>query len=286
MRVSLHIFKHFLVRTFRDPMAFIFFLLMPIGLIVLNLTIMDGVVNISGAQTQPEYGYEQVETNESNDDGVEIDMVVQATMMTAIFMLSFQFFSADILTYNVFDDLRGNAKWRLQAAPVPMRKFYVGAALSSWVFNLIQAAAILGVASIFYEVHWGSWPIVVGTILLTSIIAHLIVMLLLQFANSRKLASGVMQGLCFGFMALSGILFVPLGNSPIARFIQDFGTPLGQGINAIGYGGAGSIDDALGGAGGATDIGRALQFLGVMGAVAVVLLLAIIAIRTTKRGNE
>jgi len=205
------IFRHFLFRSFRDPMSMVFFILLPLGLIVLNVAInfaqMAEVGNTSTA--------------------------VEATAMATLFMLAFQFFSSDILVYNVYDDIRGNVRWRLLAAPVPQQTFFIAAMVSSWVFNLFQAGIIIGVSSILFEMEWGYLWVMFAVVLLVSLIAQLIALLMTQLFKTRKVASGVLQGLCFLFMLLSGVLFVPLGDSAIATFVQQYGTPLGVAWHAI-----------------------------------------------------
>ena len=245
------IFRHFLFRSFRDPMSMVFFILLPLGLIVLNLSInfaqMEEVGNVSTA--------------------------VEATAIAAIFMLAFQFFSSDLLVYNVYDDIRGNVRWRLLAAPVPQHTFFVAAMAASWVFNLLQAAIIMGVSSIAFEMEWGYLWVMFVVVLLVSLIAQLIALLMTQLFKTRKVASGILQGLCFLFMLLSGILFVPLGDNAIATFVQQYGTPLGVAWNAIGNSGLVEYD--------MSEVVRSLIILGGM-----IVALAIGCIAASRKGRK
>ena len=240
------IFRHFLFRSFRDPMSIIFFLLLPMGLIILNTV-------ISFAQME-----------ELGDGRV----VEQATAMVTLFMLAFQFFSSDILIYNVYDDIRGTVRPRLLASPVAPQLFFFGAMASSWVFNLVQAALILGVSALFLDLSFGVIWVLLVTVLLVSMIAQLIALLLTQVAKTRKVASGVLQGLCFLFMLLSGVLFIPLGDSAVAQFVMQYGSPLGVAWHTLMY--SGVIE---------TDMNQVFLNLGILGGMVAVLLVAVFAVK-------
>ena len=243
------VFRHFLKRAFRDPMSLIFFIGLPIGLILLNITIFGEV----------------------DQEYAEIDIAVQKAAMVAVLTLAFQFFSADILIYSIYDDIRGNVRWRLLATPVSETVFYAGAMASSFAFSLLQATLIIGGASLIFDLAWSNVYVLIAAVLLTSIISQLMAMVIAQFTNKRKIASGILQGLCFLFMILSGIMFIPLGNSAVATFVQSYGTPLSLAWGAILNSGMGE-----------NNMSQVLINLGVLGAMIVALVSALVVLLRRK----
>ncbi|MCL2391126.1 MAG: ABC transporter permease [Oscillospiraceae bacterium] len=235
------IFKHYFRRNFSDPSGIIFFLLLPVGLIVLNMVGAIGFVNLAG-------------------ESDSVDLAATATLLAAMFMVSFQFFSGDFIIHNIYNDLRGPISSRLYATPVTQRTFVIGCSLACWIFNVVQAVAIFTVASIFFDVYWGNPLIFIAVVLLTSIMCQLIGALIALTVSTRKVASGIMGGLGFFMMFLSGMLFVSFGDGPVATFITSYATPISLGYRAILF--AGPILD---------DMSSAIFNVGILAALTVVL---------------
>ena len=208
-------FTHYFKRAFRDPMNLIFFVLLPVALMMFNM------VGGLGMMDEAQMGNAQQ----------------MATVLAAVFMVSFQFFSGEVLLYSIFDDIRGDMRWRLSASPVPRRTFVIGAALASWMFNLLQAALIFGVTAVVFDVYWSEPWVMVAVVLLISVMSQLIAAVITQIAKTRKMGSGISMGLNFGMMALSGFLFIPLGDGPISTFLTTHGTPISLASRAILYAG-------------------------------------------------
>jgi len=230
------IFNHFLLRTFREPMAIFFTLLLPMGLIILNATIT------------------------LNNADLVADPAIAVTGITVLFMLAFQFFSGEVLCYTIYDDIRGTVRWRLLATPVPQRTFFIGAVLASWVFSAVQGLLTIGITSLIFDMQWGNPVVLVATLLLISLISQLIVITISQFASTRRLCSGIMFGIGFLMMFLSNALFVNLGNSAVMVFFRTYGTPLALGQRAILLSGVFE-----------TDMSEVMISLGILVAIAVVL---------------
>ncbi|MCL2365722.1 MAG: ABC transporter permease [Oscillospiraceae bacterium] len=239
------IFAHYFKRSVRHPINLLVYIGLPLALVVLNMLGNIGMFELQGGDLA----------------AAEAGITATATFIAAMFMVSFQFFSGELLIYNLYDDLKeGSVRWRLAATPIPRRAFISGAVMASWIFNLAQAFVLFGVSALVFNVHFGNPLMFVSIILLVSIISQLFAAFISQIAPKRKAATVAFNILCFGMMFLSGMLFIPLGNSPIATFIQQQGTPLALGFRAILY--AGPVFD---------DMSRALLNLGILGIIALVL---------------
>jgi len=235
------IFNHYLKRNLADPMSIVFYFLMPIGLIVLNMLGSIGLFQLSG-------------------DYDSANLTATATFLAVIFMVSFQFFSGELIIHNIYGELRGPVSSRLFVSPVPQRTFIMGCAVSCWVFNIIQALVIFIVTAIFFDVYWGNPLVFIAVLLLISIMSQLIGALISILVPTRKVASGILNGLAFLMMFLSGMLFISFGDSPIATFITSYATPLALGFRAILF--AGPVFD---------DMSRAMFNLGILTVITVVL---------------
>jgi len=235
------VLRHFLKRSFLDPMSVIFLILLPLGIVILN-----SVININIMETA----------------GNAQNTAAEVTAIAALFAISFQLFSGDVLIYSVYDDLRGPVGQRLRATPVPPNTFFVGALLASWIFNIVQATFILGVTTLVFDTSWGSPFVLIAAILLVSVISQLMSLIISQFAPTRKAASGILTAIGLFMMFLSGALFVPLGNSAIAEFIRSYGGPLALAWRSILF--SGVVEDNV-------DMNQAMFNIGILAIIAVVL---------------
>jgi len=235
------------------PQNLIFYVLLPLGLVMLNMLGNIGFVEMIAGET--------------------IDTTALATLLAAAFMVSFQFFSGEILIYSIYDDLKeGPVRWRLMASPVPQRTFLAGASMASWLFNLLQGILIFTVTALVFDIEWGNPLVLVAVLLIISIMSQLVAALISQLAPKRKNATVASMIFCFGQMLLSGFFFVPLGNSAIATFLQEHGTPLSLASRAILF--AGPILD---------DMSEAMFNIGVLAAITAVLAVLVFALGRRRR---
>jgi len=216
------VFGHYFKRNIKHPINLLVYIGLPLALAVLNMLGNIGVFQMQGG-----------------DLAAAADAVAaNATFIAVMFMVSFQFFSGELLVEGIYDDLtEGSMRWRLFASPVPQRTFLSGMALASWMFNIVQALVILGVTAIIFDVRWGNPFVLVAAILLISVLSQLIAAFISQVSPKRKTATVTFNILCFAMMFLSGMLFIPLGDSAVAMFIQQYATPLALGYRAILYAG-------------------------------------------------
>ena len=241
------IFGHYFKRSLRDPLNVIIFLLLPVGLVTLNM------LGLIGMFDQMADGMETAVDN----------IAANATVLAAVFMVAFQFFSGELLIYNGYELKEGDVRWRLRAAPVPQRTFLAGVSLSSWIFNLAQGILIFSVVVLLFDAHLGNPLIFIAVLLIVSIMSQLLAALIIQLAPRRKTASIVINVFCFAQMFLSGFLFIPLGNSALAEFVTSYGTPLALAHRAILY--AGPVLD---------DMSQAVFNLSILGGITLILIAA------------
>lgn len=209
------VFRNFFRRVLLQPGWLLPNIGLPLGLVVLNLAVG---FNMMG----------------DVDSGVR---AAQATAVAALFTIAFQFFSGEVLMSFIYSELRGPVSSRLFVSPVPKSVFLIGAVLASWVYNLVQAAAIFGISALVFDVRIGDPFVLVAVILIVSVMSQLLSAMISLIVSKRKTGVGIQMIMCFGFMFLSGALFIPLGNSAPAVFIQSYGTPLGLAWRAILYSG-------------------------------------------------
>jgi len=238
------IFGHYFKRTICNPINLLIYLLLPMGLVTLNMLGNIGMFELMGGDLA------------AAGDAV----AANATLLAAVFMVAFQFFSGELLMENIYDNFKeGPVRWRLLASPVPMRTFLAGAVVANWVFNLLQALLIFTVVGLLFDVRWGN-PLMFASVILTvSILSQLIGALVSQVVPKRKAGTVTINVFCLGMMFLSGFLFIPLGDSAIATFITSYGTPLALAYRAILY--AGPVLD---------DMGQALFNLSILGGITLV----------------
>jgi len=158
---------------------------------------------------------------------------VSSTIFAALFMVSFQFFSGELVFYRIYEDMRGTMSNRLFMTPITVRTFIGGVAAASWVFNIVQAALIFAIPALIFGANWGNPLVFIGVLLMISVISQLIGALISLVVPKFGVAKGIHAGLCFLMMGLSGGLPIPIGTNDVMIFIMQYGTPLGLGFQAI-----------------------------------------------------
>jgi len=252
------IFRHYFKRNALNPINLAVYLALPVALVVLNVLGNIGVV----------------EMNVGDIDLLPETVVTQfTTMLAAAFMVSFQFFSGELLLESIYSDFReGPQRWRLLATPVPQRTFLAGLSASSWALNLVQGILIFGIIALAFGVYWGNLLVFIAVLLLISIMSQLLAALFSLLIPKQKLASIVWNLFCFAQMLLAGFFFVPLGDSAFATFMATHGTPLSLGWRAIAY--AGPV---------LYDMSSALFNIGILAAITAVIALAVIILSIGRR---
>ena len=199
---------HYARRASRNYLDVLLLIGIPLGLIVIN-----GVAFLGDG-----YMFEGYNIAMSN--------------LAPAFMLSFQFFSGGTILLLLFNDLKGEMRNRLGAAPCSKHSFLAPAFFANWIFSICNAIILIVITSLFLNVYWGNLLVLALTLTLVSLIAILIFALVFLFAKTYSMANGLVYGISFGMMLLSGWLLVPIDGNPVGDFLLQY-TPLSLGVNAI-----------------------------------------------------
>jgi len=200
---------HYFKRAFADIVGMSLLLIIPLGIIILNTFLGDGLTY----------------------DGYNI----AASGVAPAMMLSFQFFNCAIMLTFLYEDFRGERRWRLKAAPCTLRSFLAPAIVANWIISALFGVVLIAITGLFFNAFWGNLLIVAVVLGLVSLMSIFIAMLLFLFVRKFSTANGLVYIISFGLMLLSGILFIPLGDGVIGTFLTNYGTPIRLGASAISY---------------------------------------------------
>ena len=160
---------------------------------------------------------------------------VFASHMAPAFVLSFQFFNSFFMFIFLYSDFRGAMRWRLLAAPCPVRSFVFPAFIANWILSLALGVVLIVLATLILNIYWGSLFVLAVVLALISLMATFIAVLIFLFTHKLAQANAVGYVVSFGLMILSGFM-VPLqvfGDNFLTRFLTTYGTPLSLGSSAI-----------------------------------------------------
>jgi len=240
-------------RSLNEIKSIIILVIIPIGLIVINSMFTDTFVLD---------GYNATASNN----------------MPA-FMLAFQFFNMGIVLQYLYNDFRGDMRWRLRSTPHSLLSFIIPTFVANWIFSVGLGIVIIIVSALFLNAYLGNLLILATVLILVSLIATLLAMIIFLLTKKASLANGLVYIISFGLMILSGYMF-PLGRSAVAIFLNTYGTPLSLGVRAIMYSGALSeILPSLIGYG----MSDAIFNIGILAAIVAILALIVLAISLLRR---
>ena len=266
---------HYIKRMIRDPKEIGLLLAIPIGLIVINSLIAGGDFEAETGLYLAGYS-------------------ILPSFMAPAFLLSFQFFNSFFMFIFLYKDFRGGMRWRLLAAPCPVRAFVFPAFIANWLVSIALGVVYIVVTAVFMHVYWGNLFILAAVLALISLMAIVVACLIFLFTHKLSQANAVGYIVSFGLMVLSGFM-IPLqmfGDNAIIRFLLSHGTPLSLGQTAIISSGAldtifEGTDIFIGlpgfGIGAEGGMERAFINIGILAAITLVLgLVAMIAARRRK----
>ena len=209
------IFRHYFIRSIRFWQTPVLLILLPLGLVTINMFGNGFVVG------------------ESNDP----IMTLQASAIATTFMIAFQFFSMEVVTNIIFEDLKGPVRWRLFMTPVPQRTFHAAVSAAGFMVTIVQGISIFGISALVFGARIDNPLFFITVFMIVAVIVQLMGLIISQSAPTLRVASGITYAICFGMMIFSGILFIPLGDSALATFVLSYGTPLALATRAIFYAG-------------------------------------------------
>ena len=269
------IVAHYMKRMFRDPKEIALLLAIPIGLIIINSLIAGGDFEAETGLYLAGYS-------------------ILPSFMAPAFLLSFQFFNGFFMFVFLYKDFRSGMRWRLLAAPCPVRAFVFPAFIANWLVSIALGVVYIVITAVTLNVYWGNIFILAAVLVVISLMATVVACLIFLFTRKLSQANAVGYIVSFGLMVLSGFM-IPLqmfGDSAVIRFLLNHGTPLSLGQSAIISSGAldtifDGTDIFIGlpgfGIGAEGGMGRAFINIGILMAITLVLgLIAVIAARRRK----
>jgi len=255
--MNIIIFKHYFKRALSNLVDMALVLGIPLGFIILQGTIADGLT---------------IQALELG--GYNIGASVNAINM----ILGFQFFGTWLVFHFLFQDLRSNMRFRLGASPWSITKFIAPAVTAGWIYSVVAGVIVTGISSLIFPMYWGNFFIFIIVFLLTSIIGSLICILLFFFAKDLSTATTLHYVICFGFMGLSMLWFNIPFEDGLFYTIAANSNPLTIGTRAILH--TWSFSDVLG-LGIEYNAGQA--FLNIIVLVAIAFVLSAIAVIAGRR---
>ena len=220
LRSFLLVFRHYFMRTLKDPLSILIQIVFPLGIILTFILIQDNVGDdLLGFQDVEIRGYSYLHT-------------MAATSM----MLFFQLFGGMWgLTY-LYEDLREARRFRLYFAPINRTIYPVAAMLGSWFVSIVQGMLIIVITRIILNPYWANMGIVIVVLLGTALLSHFIFALLFLVTKNLNQANAIGFAGVFAIAALSGALIGDLRqhiNHRIIDFLFEWGTPISLGRRAI-----------------------------------------------------
>jgi len=221
MRTTWIIFRHYFHRATIDWVGILFLVLMPIGMMILNGYILSN--NIESVIV----------------DGYDIAMTNNA----AVFMVMFQLFGGIYLNEWIYDDFKGEKRWRLFAAPVTQNKIVFSAAIAGWLFTAVLGLLLVIVSAVLFNAYWGNFLFWIPVLMLVSAISQFMWVIFSYFARKKKTSQTIGFITIFSMQALAGFL-IGFGERA-TEIITKIPTPLNAGFKAILYSGLVEADTKL-----------------------------------------
>ncbi|MCL2571413.1 MAG: ABC transporter permease [Defluviitaleaceae bacterium] len=201
------VIRHYFKRIFTQPINLLVLLALPVGILILNLSILNAV---------PPPDTPSIFENPASIDAGFVSMII---------IIMFAFFGASVVYDYLFEDIRGERRWRLLAAPQTVGKYVFANVLGSTVFSLVSSVLIYGVGILMYDAYVPNLWVVAGTIFLFTVFAQLLGMFLLLVCPKKGTAEAALQGIVWSLTILTGNMFGGLNLGRVGNFIFQRATP-------------------------------------------------------------
>ena len=201
--------RHYFKRAFTDITSLLLLVGLPMGIIIIGSLGEHELVN----------GYD-----------------VGATFMTMWMLLSFQFFTGAVMIYFLYQDFKGDMRWRLNATPHTQRTFFISATIANWIFAVAVGVLIIIISNLFLNVYLGNILILGLVLLLFSLMTALLSLIIFLFIKKVGTANGFIYTISFGILVLGN--FMTTSESPVVNFLGNYSNPIPVGLRAIFYSGA------------------------------------------------
>ena len=221
MGIMLLITKHYFVRCFKEPIALLSQILLPLGIVIMNL-MLDG-------SSDPLFnGYNVV-----------------ATIMGPLMLFSFQIFGSYQMSESAFQSFEGPTSERLNMAPIKPVTLFMGTALGTVFSNLIQGSIIILVLKFAFDADWGNPLVLIAALLTMTLITTFIGFLLYRLSPNMKSANTISLVISFSILAMNNAIG-DLSGIPALNYISVY-NPVGLAARAVLYSGIAPEVAELGG---------------------------------------
>lgn len=197
-------------RMLRGYIGYVILILLPLAIITVNGFAM-------GNQFVDEHGR----------SGIEI----VAVGIVIAFQLVGGFYTMETIKADLFAEKR----WRLLSLPYPIYVHAFSILISSVLFNILNGTIIVLFTHWVFNVNWGNIGWVVLVLILVSLVSQLVFLLAVTAIKKYKIAELIGYAYLFSFMILSGYLFIPIPDTAIIQWINQYINPLSLGETAIIY---------------------------------------------------
>lgn len=209
MGMILLITKHYFIRNFKHPIALLTQILLPLGIVIINLLVSDeGYFN----------GYNVI-----------------ATIIGPLMLFSFQIFGSYQMSESSFDSFESPTSERLHVAPIRPINLFLGTALGTMISNLIQGIAIIVALGTFFSADWGNPLILTIALLGIAFLTTIIGFLLYRLSPDKKSANTYGLILSFALLALNNALG-DLSGIEALHYVSVY-NPIGLATRAVLYSG-------------------------------------------------
>jgi len=205
------IFTHYLRRALMDPVGMLCLFALPLMIIFINSVILV-----------------PAESMETMIDGYNLIASGAAAVMLAMFQLMGGAWIADW----IFDDFRGDRRWRLFSAPISRNSIIFPAAAASWVFTMLQGIFIVIVSALLFNVYWGNLWVLAAVIVIMATMSQLMYILISLFVSKKRTAEAIPMVLTFAMTIMGGFMF-GMGDNAVFRFLTRIQTPIVAAQHAI-----------------------------------------------------
>lgn len=206
--------KHYFKRIALHPINLLVFLLLPVGVSIINNSVLQVVIDDAGAA-----GF--------------VNMAEQYAIVTAVIMVMFAFFGLSLIYDLLYDDFKSARRWRLLAAPKSMSKFIYSNAVASTVVSLVSSVLIFVANVLIYDAYVPTlWALAVVVFVFT-IFVQILGMLLFLLIPKKGSAEAATHAIVWSTTILAGNMFGNINMGAALNFVFQRATPNALATNAL-----------------------------------------------------
>jgi hypothetical protein len=162
------------------------------------------------------------------------DVIISFNMV--INLLLFQLMGSLIVIDFLYDDLRGDMRWRLLATPTPIIKFVGANLFASVLFAVISGLFILAAGAFAFNSYMHNVWVMLAVLVVMAIMSQLVGLIFFFLFKKKSMANTLGVVYCWGMALLSGYMF----NISFGEAFTTFGrlyTPFAWAFRAIMFSG-------------------------------------------------